>query len=279
MSETDTIQLAEAERRAPGTVPSLMHDLGALGVQSGMTLLVHSSLSRMGWISGGPVAVILALEELLGEKGTLVMPTHTGALSDPAEWRNPPVPEAWWETIRETMPAYVPALTPSYKMGLIPETFRKQEGVVRSGHPQTSFAARGSQAAFVTEDHALTSSMGEQSPLARIYDLEGWVLLLGVGHANNTSLHLAEYRANWPGKNDMRLGAPIYVEGQREWVWFYDVDGDDSDFAVLGTDFERHTAVTRRGIVGCAEAILFPQRALVDYAVEWMEHHRNWNIK
>ena len=105
---------AAVERKTghPNTVASLRTDLAALGVQPGMVLLVHSSLSSLGWVSGGPVAVILALEELLGPVGTLVMPTHSSDLSDPADAKLP-VPDLWWEVIRDTMPAFDPDLTPT----------------------------------------------------------------------------------------------------------------------------------------------------------------------
>ena len=125
------------------TVESLQADFEALGVKKGMVLIVHSSLSAIGWVCGGAVAVIIALQEVLGETGTLVMPTHSTDLSDPSQWENPPVPESWWQTIRETMPAYAPDLTPTRSMGKIVETFRKQDGVLRSAHPLHSFCARG----------------------------------------------------------------------------------------------------------------------------------------
>lgn len=259
---------------APATIPSLVADLAALGVAPGMVLLVHSSLSALGWVCGGAQAVILALQEALGPDGTLVLPTHSGDLTDPAGWQNPPVPRAWWATIRATMPAFDPHLTPTRQMGAIPETFRKATGVRRSPHPHVSFAAWGARAAIVAA-HPLPDSMGDTSPLGRIYDLDGSVLLLGVGHANNTSLHLAESRAAFPGKRTRTAGAPVLVAGQRRWVEFPDLDWDADDFPALGADFARDTGLQREGRVGAGTALLMPQRALVDYGVRWLERHRN----
>jgi aminoglycoside 3-N-acetyltransferase len=256
------------------TLPSLAAEFAALGIRHGMVLVVHSSLKSMGWVNGGAVAVILALEQVLGPEGTLVMPTHTADQSEPANWRRPPVPESWWEAIRATMPAYDPALTPTFHMGAIPETFRKQTGVLRSMHPDASFAAWGQHALRIVADHALFPLFGERSPLARVYDLDGWVLLLGVGHNRNTSLHLAEGRARIPHRT-MHEGTAMLVDGVRQWVAYDDIDWDDSDFVQLGADFARDSGLQREGPVARAQALLLPQRALVDYAIPWLERHRS----
>jgi len=270
MSDT----LPEERSPEPVTTDVIAQDLRGLGVERGQTLLVHASLSALGWVCGGPPAVVDALQQVLGPEGTLVMPTHSPGNMDPEDMGNPPVPESWYDTIREEMPPYRPAVTPTQGMGAIAECFRSCSGVHRSAHPQHSFGAWGEHAAFVTEGHSLSRSLGETSPLSRVYDLDCDVLFLGTTHATNTSLHLAEYRADLDIGTETNAAAML-VDGEREWVEFEDLAIDDSDFAACGQAFERdHPDAVQTGTVGVGDAKRISQPAAVDFAVEWFEATR-----
>ncbi|MEH1168136.1 AAC(3) family N-acetyltransferase [Micromonospora sp. CPCC 205539] len=251
---------------------SLAAQLRVLGVRPGGTLLVHAGLSPLGFVCGGPQAVVLALRDALGPDGTIVVPTHTPDNSDPAQWSNPPVPVDWWPLIRAEMPGFDPAVTPSRFMGAVAEMVRTWPGALRSTHPHVSFAALGPTAERVVAGHDRVDMLGERSPLARLYDLDADVLLLGVEHDVNTSLHLAEYRCPAPPRE--RVGAAVRTgDGGREWVWWQDVRLDESDFGALGRDLEA-TGAVRTGPVGAGTGRLMRQRAAVDFAVHWLARNR-----
>ncbi|MGR3873361.1 aminoglycoside N(3)-acetyltransferase [Streptomyces graminifolii] len=251
-----------------GTVAA---QLRTLGVRPGETLLAHTSLSSLGWVCGGAVSLVQGVLDALGPDGTLVVPTQTGDLSDPAHWANPPVPQDWWDTIRTSMPPYDPLVTPSRGVGVVPETVRTWPGAERSAHPQTSFAAVGARAAEVVAGHATDCRLGELSPLARLEALHARVLLLGAGYDTCTSFHLAEYRIPSPL---VRVGRP----GPDGWETVTEVSISSDRFDELGHDFERDRPADRpvlRGTVGAADARLFPVADAVAYAERWLALHRS----
>ena len=258
----------------PVTVSRIAADLRELGVESGDTLLVHCALSELGWVAGGPQAVVDALQRAVTDTGTIVMPTHSTQYSDPSVWTNPPVPDDWPEQIRESMPPFRPAVTPTRSMGAVAECFRSYPGTVRSRHPLYSFAAWGADAAAIVEEHTFENAMGEESPIARLYERDSSVLMLGTDHETNTSLHLAEYRTDIEAERTA-AGAPVLRDGEREWVEWTDVGLDSDDFPEIGAAFEaEQPSAVSEGEVEAATAKLVEQPALVDFGAEWMSEHR-----
>ncbi len=274
MSESDAIQASVEAGRLPSTVESLTREFQALGVPPGGVLIVHAAMSKLGYVIGGAQAVVEALLAAVGPEGTLVMPAFSGDRGDPAPWENPPVPEAWWDLFRSSMPAYDPHGTPTRMMGAVAETFRGWSGTRRSAHPSSSIAARGPQAEAIVGQHPLAHGMGESSPLARLYELDAQVLLLGVTHGNNSSLHLSEHRAQGIVLEPITEGAPVRVDGERRWVRYPDVQSFGEDFEALGEAFAMEPGGERSGEVGLARARLCSQRAVVDFGVKWLETHR-----
>lgn len=251
----------------PLTRTLLTQKLKELGLKEGMTVIVHSSMSKLGWVCGGAVTVIQALQDVLTPNGTLVMPTHTANVSDPKEWESPAIPESWWKEVREEMPAFDPAVTPTYFMGQIAETFRTMPGVLRSHHPRYSFAAWGKHSIDVTKKHALDYGMGENSPLGKIDELDGFILLLGTGYENNTSMHLGEHRSKQYGI--LTKGSPIFEGGKRVWRTFTDLDYNDEVFAKIGKAFEKQSTVKKEKI-GNADVRLMKQKDIVGFTAAYI---------
>jgi aminoglycoside 3-N-acetyltransferase len=271
VSEQDAIGRAAR----PATVTTLAYELRELGLGTGDTVMVHSSLSRLGYVAGGAHAVVLALLDVVGAVGTVMMPTHSGDLSDPASWTDPPVPTEWCTTVRDEMPPYDLVLTPTRGMGAIAECFRRVPGAQRSAHPTVSATAVGPNAPALIDGPALACGLGESSPQAKLYALDGLILLLGVTHANNTSLHLAEYRAAPHDAAMTTYGSPVVIDGLRTWVTYPNLVDDDGDFERLGDDFAR-TGAERTGPVGAGTARLMRARDIVDFATSWMRTNRTW---
>ncbi len=131
---------------------------------------MHCAFRAVPPVEGGPLGLIAALRDALGQGGTLVMPSWPGDDDSPFD----------------------PLTTPADPdLGILASLFWRQPGVQRSAHGH-AFAAIGPRAARILADPLPLPPHRPQSPVGRVHELDGQVLLLGVGHDANTTLHLAE---------------------------------------------------------------------------------------
>ena len=261
-----------ARSPSPVTVDDLYTALQNAGVVKDDVVIVHASLSRLGWVVGEAPSVLTALLRAVGDRGTVVMPAHTG-VSDPATWRDPPVPEHWWPTIREHWPVFDDRLTPLRAMGPVAECLHRHADVQQSGHPATAFMALGPQAAEIVFDHPLEHGLDDRSPLGRLYEADARIVLIGVAHANNTLLHLAEDRATFPKRMQVD-GAPLLVDGKRTWVTYSHLDHNSDDFDQLAEAFIASGGQERRVTVGAGHISTCRMRDIVDFGTDWITKHR-----
>jgi aminoglycoside N3'-acetyltransferase len=216
--------------------------LRTLGVGGGV-LLVHTSFRAVRPVEGGPAGLIAALREALGPAGTLVMPSWSGSDDEPFDPRTTPA---------------------SPDLGIVAETFWRQAGVERSGHCQ-AFAAAGPDATRITEGPLPLPPHVPESPVGRVHQLDGQVLLLGVGHDADTTLHLAELLGGVPYR--VPRHCTVLVDGKPERVHYGENDHCCERFA-LADDWLRERGLQREGPVGRAHARLARARDIVALARE-----------
>ncbi len=224
------------------SVADVTFQLRQLGVRRGGVLLVHTSFRAVRPIERGPCGLIEALRDALGPEGTLVMPSWTDRDDEPFD----------------------PLTTPSAQdLGVLSQTFWRLPGVARSDHFH-AFAAAGPQAQFITSDPLPLPPHIPASPVGRVHDLDGQVLLLGVGHDANTTLHLAELVAG------VAYRTPSYCtvleNGLIKRIDYGENNHCCSRFA-LADDWLRASGLQAEGQVGHAHARLAKSRDIVGVTV------------
>lgn len=246
---------------------SLAASLAALGVQPGGVLVVHSGFKSLGPVEGGPRTVVEALGAAIGEEGTLLTPAFTTQLTDPACWPFPPS-EAERTRLLAEMPLYDPAETPPHKMGAVVKALWRTPGVVRSDHPVTSWLALGPRADELTRAHPREDPEGLDGPVGRAYRADAQVLLLGVEHDADTTIHLAESLLDMPHLYVLPDRYPERgPDGKHRFRAVTKTTKCSDGFVKIDPHLE---AATRRGTVGDAPARLLRSRSIVRAAVELM---------
>jgi aminoglycoside 3-N-acetyltransferase len=257
----------------PHTRSQLTRDFAALGVTPGQTIMLHSSIKAVGPVLGGPNTIVQALLDALGPDGTLMM--YAG-------WHDIPdfvldLPPDERQVYYAEHPAFDPRLARAVRdNSYLAEVVRTWPGAERSLNPEASMVALGALAEPLTRDHPLNYGYGPGSPLAKLVEWRGRVLLLGAPLDNITLLHYAENRARMRHKNIIHYQCPILRDGQTVWVDIEDYEtGEthaDYSFEQIAQAYLAQHA-TPQGRVGDAPSFLFDAAALTVFAIDWLEAH------
>ncbi|KKZ87186.1 aminoglycoside 3-N-acetyltransferase [Rhizobium phaseoli] len=267
----------------PMTVPhfytrlSLGQDLHELGLRPGDMVMVHAAMSRVGLLLSGPDVLIDALRDVVGLSGTILAYTDWNGAYDELLDGDGRVPEEWRPHIAPFDPALSRAIRDN---GVFPEFLRTTPGARRSGNPGASVAAVGAGADWLTADHPLDYGYGEGSPLAKLVEAGGKVLMVGAPLDTMTLLHHAEHLAQIPGKRLRRYEVPFATPAGT--VWRMLEEFDTADPVVAGLESDYFAAIVAeflagghgaQGLVGEAPSVLVNAASICRFAVAWLEQH------
>lgn len=224
------------------SIQSVIAQLHDIGVEHGDVLLVHASFRAVRPIVGGPAGLIEALSEAIGPQGTLVMPSWTGDDDRPFDPKADPA---------------------NPDLGVVPDIFWRLPGVLRSDHP-FAYAARGPIAHRILADGLPLPPMCPESPAGRVLECDGRILLLGVDHDANSSLHLCELLADVPYRTPKHI--TVLRDGRPQRIDYAENDHCCQRFNEAG-DWLKERGLQRAGPVGDAPSKLMRSRDLVDIVV------------
>jgi aminoglycoside 3-N-acetyltransferase len=253
----------------------LQHDLRTLGLRAGDTVMIHAAMRQVGPLLNGPDALIDAVRRVIGPDGTLMAYTdwdsvHTDLLDDDGR-------------VLDAYRAHVPGFDACTSRaargnGVLAEFVRTTPGAVRSANPGASMAAIGRRATWLTADHPQDYGYGPGSPLARLVDCGGRVLMVGAPRDTMTLLHYAEHLADLPGKRVLRYEQPFAGDGGTVWRWVEEfdtsepvVDGLPANTFELIVSAYLDAGAGAVGTVGGAASVLVDAPPMLEFGVRWLE--------
>ena len=230
------------------TKAQIVAGLRRIGLKAGDLVQVHSSLSAFGHVEGGADALVDALLETVGPGGTVMVPTfnHGGAAVFDIDQ------------------------TPSTN-GVVTNALRVRPEARRSQHPTHPYAAIGPLAAWLTAGHLELTTFDPQSPLGKLAEKGGWVLLLGVGMRANTAAHVGETKALVHCLSYRNYPRRVRLPGSGEVVRAWGCGWRDSPCLIEWDPLEaamRERGMIQDGRIGAAEVHLMKCRDVIDVTCE-----------
>lgn len=224
-----------------------------MGVIKGMILYVQSDLETFSYVNGGSQIVIEALQEAVGFEGTIVTPSFSESLVDPACDQDYLFERDVFDEIRASKPAFHKKKTAS-ECGEFSNQFMRNDGVYRSNHPTHSFLAWGKYAKLICDRHPLHFSLGKDTPIDKVVEMNGYVLLLGISYRH---CDIFKYASCITQKNPIRIvSAPVEKRAKREFIHMLEMDYILKNVRVIQQMMEEREVV-RLDYVGNAQCRFF----------------------
>ncbi len=241
--------------------------LNALGVRQGDSLLVISSLRAVGETVCGASGVLSSLLEAVGPNGNLLFPAFTLSNVLPVTETGEVFCSEDERLASALMTPFEPESTPvdTNLIGILPEIARKHPDAYRSSHPLFSFTALGEDAHFFVRATPHHYPFGSESPLARLFQKDGSVILLGTDYSANIALHLAEIWAETPYTRRSLL----YRTADKRTCEMMGVPGCRAGFGRL-EPLMNQSRLQRIGTVGSAKCRLFSMRMAISLATTYL---------
>jgi aminoglycoside 3-N-acetyltransferase len=237
-----------------------------MGIDAGDALMVHAALRKVGPVIGGPDAIIAALSDALGPEGTLLAY---------ADWQGQEAIDAGTE--RTDILAFDPLRARAARdNGAFPELLRTTPGALRSRNPGASVVALGGRSRWFTENHPLDYGYGPGTPLSRLVEAGGKVLMLGAPLDTMTLLHHAEHLAA-TSKRIIRFDIPLLEGGSTVWRQAEEFDTSDppgdlpEDYMASVVEAFLATGRGTRGSIAAAPSVLVNAADIVGFAIDWLE--------
>lgn len=241
-----------------------------IGLKKEMCVEVHASLSSFGFVIGGAQTVIDALIETVGYEGTIACVINYDSFSEPSRWQYPPISIDLEQKVRDNMPVLNREASDN-NTGSIVENLRRRPGSLCSLSPTCSYVAWGKYARLICTRQPLNFALGENSPTSHLYDLDAYVLLLGVDYDKCTLMHLAEYRSQF--RPIIIEGAKVEIDNKPVYKKYLELDIDSEIFNEVGAFLERDNKVNKLKI-NDSICRLFSGRIAVDYACKYMREKK-----
>ena len=272
--QTKQTKIIEKTKK-PVTKEDIVNGLKALGLNKNTKVEVHASLSSFGFVVNKAYDLADALIEVVSH-GVIIVPAHTSEMTNPRDWENPPVPEAWYDIIEKHRKPFDPKVILPDRVGLFAKIFANYPSIKRTLHPEVSLSVYNQ-----TDDpHWLDHGFDDRDlihPLFKLQKEGGKILMMGTDFFTVTSIHLTEYLSHYASLSQYDYKIMVEDEIIKKTITTKYFDDDDLNFKAISKryiDTYKNTDDYRQVQVGLATLTLIDAKKLFEIAKDFHLHYQ-----